>query len=123
MSRIRTYQPDINFLDSQQVRVKTGGVTIDATKVKADKNGLKILPAGTLVVKDKSNHLYRTLESPADDSFEFVVNETFITVESVNLAYGNALCGVYDMARIKEAYLPTAIKEEAKKVMPFILFV
>ena len=123
MSRLRTYYPTLHFLDSQQYRVISGGITIDSSKIKVNEDGEKILKAGSLVVKDTESGLYRPLESPTDDSFEFKVNETFIIVETVYGDYGNALSGAYDMARIKEDYLPAKIPEEAKKAMPFILFV
>ena len=49
---------EVNIFDSSHMRFLTGGVTLDASKVSADEDGLKILRAGTVLGKDGSSGKY-----------------------------------------------------------------
>ena len=120
-----TFGGTINFLDSQQVRYVRGGVTLDATEVAADGNGMKKLPAGTFIGKVENGKYAKYTAgggiTPTLILAEEVIFTTFTPTGGV--AHADQVATAIDMARVITSRLPEAPDATVKANMPMITFV
>jgi hypothetical protein len=123
-----TFGGEVNFLDSQQTRSVRGGVTLDASAVTADGNGVKKLLAGTFIGKVAASGKW----VQADGTTPEGVTPTLILAEDVDftsytesggLAYADQVATAYDQARVIAARLSVAPTAAVKAGMPGITFV
>lgn len=104
------------WLDSDLVRLKTGGVTIDSSQVSADASGKKIVRSGTPVGRVGTTQKY----APADG-----VNITaeFLTLTDCDVTDGDAEVAVIDWGRVIKAALPVTITPAIASQLSGITFV
>ena len=104
------------WLDSDMVRLKTAGVTLDAGAWRPDQTGLKIVPSGTPVGKNTQTGLY----VPADGT---QVPAEYLTFVDVDLTDGNAEVACMDWGRVIAARLPVALNDAIVRQLSGITFV
>ena len=95
-----------NILDSEQVRLKSGGITIDASLVTADANGNKILPVGTILAQVTATGLYEEYDSTKIDGRQ--APKYLLFPDQADVTLGNASFGAMDMGRVIIGRLPKA---------------
>ena len=99
-----------SFLASEQMMVKRGGITLDATLVTADGLGDKVLKAGTFVAKVTANGKYGIYASGAADGRQLPGKDTSgYLLESVNLRDGDVICGLLIGGSVLEARVIPAV--------------
>lgn len=126
LEQIKTTTGDVfvNFLDSEQVRYKTGGVTIDKTTVTAGSDDRKILRAGTIICEITATGKYGPFKSDATDGREKpTIGKCFILADSVDVTFSDAQEGAIDMARVLTARLPIQPTTEIKAALPMVSWV
>lgn len=125
LEQIKTTTGDvfINFLDSEHIRYKTGGVTIDRLTVEW-KNDRKILRAGTIICEITATGKYGPFKEDATDGRQApTIGKCFILADSVDVTVSDAQEGAIDMARVLTARLPIKPTEEIKKALPMVSWV
>ena len=126
LEQIKTTTGDVfvNFLDSEHVRYKTGGVTIDKATVKAGSDNRKILRAGTIVCEVTATGKYGPFNSDVADGRQTpTIGKCFILADSVDVTFSDAQEGCIDMARVLTARLPIQPTDEVKKALPMVSWV
>ncbi|KYN77172.1 hypothetical protein A0J52_09940 [Clostridium sporogenes] len=126
LEQIKTTTGDvfINFLDSEHVRYKTGGVTIDKTTVTSGSDDRKILRAGSIICEITATGKYGPFDSGASDGRQTpTMGKCFILADSVDVTFSDAQEGAIDMARVLIDRLPIKPTEEIKKALPMISWV
>ena len=111
-----------SFLDSDLIRLKTGGVTIDATKVSAGADGRKVLRAGYPVGKDTATGKY--VPCVYNESTQvWEPTPEYLTLLDVDVTDGDADVPVFDWGRVIAAALPVTVNDALKAALPGITFV
>lgn len=83
-----------DFLASEKMTVKRGGITLDASLVAADGDGNKILVAGTFVTRVTANGKYGKYTPGAVNGTQTPdANDSGYLLESVNLRNGDVING------------------------------
>lgn len=114
----------INFLDSDQVRYKTGGVTIDKGTVAANGYGRKILKAGSIICEITASGKYGPFSADALDGRQTpAVGKCFILADDVDVTFADAQEGAIDMGRVLTVRLPIAPTPAVKTALPLIAWV
>lgn len=99
-----------SFLASEQMTVKRGGITLDATLVAADGDGNKVLEAGTFVTPVTASGKYGIYDSGALDGREAPSDDVSgYLLESVNLKDGDVITGLLIEGSVLEARVNPAV--------------
>lgn len=108
-----------SFLASEQMQVKRGGITLDASLVTADGDGNKVIEAGTFVAEVTATGKYGPYDSGALDGREAPSDDTSgYLLESVNLKDGDVITGLLirgSVLRARVTPAPDATIEAAVK--------
>lgn len=106
------------WLDSEQYRFVTGGVTLDAATVAADGAGDKIVASGTPIVKQANG---KWAVAPADAA-TIAGRYMALLWERVNLRGGDVATGAIDHGRVVIARLPAAPSADQQTALKAITF-
>lgn len=99
-----------SFLASEQMTVKRGGITLDASLVTADADGNKILEEGTFVAEVTANGKYGIYDTAATDGREAPSDDdSGYLLESVNLKDGDVICGLLIEGSVLSARVTPAV--------------
>jgi hypothetical protein len=122
--KVTTGDTFTNFLDSDQVRYKTGGVTIDKATVATGSDSRKILKSGAIVCEITASGKYGIFDAVATDGRQTpTVGKCFILADDVDVTFTDAQEGVIDMARVLTARLPIAPTAAVKTALPLVSWV
>lgn len=106
------------WLDSEQYRFVTGGVTLDAATVTADAAGDKIVASGQRIVKQANG---KWAVAPAD-AVTIAGRYMALLWEEVNLRGGDVATGAIDHGRVITARLPGTVSADQQTALKAITF-
>lgn len=110
--------PEASVLASEHGLVKRVGITVDSTKVEADEAGNKVVPVGTILVKDSVSGKYApyVAEDPIEDT------DGILTDASINLRHGDVITGITLHGSVLEARIKNLTPAAKTALSPRIIF-